>query len=361
MPGDLGRCDAVRVGEFARGVRGAGEVAAQPHAHRVGQRLHPEPEQIDGGGGGQIGQVHRVVDHRPPARGVQHHQMRPAEAARDQGEPGADRRVGGVGPALGQLVDADAAGVRVHRQGGGDGAQRLAEPLAPQQFRLVPGVGDQLDPHPHPGVREERLVAVLEEAPDPGPYGDGVGQQPLGELHLLRAAGRRQVQRPGPHGVAHQRGRRPGPVQTGTGELQRGGHEPLVVQPVEDVQVLGEGRPGPAVAAADPGERHEDVGERVAPEELRLQQPVREVGFQRGGGRGRPAVQARVVARLGERVQGQPQLREGRGFENDAVRAQARDVDGHAHPSIVRVRERGEASLGGHRQSAGARPLTCAG
>lgn len=123
--------------------------------------------------------VHRVVDHRTPARRVQQIQVRPAEGGRDEGEPGADGGVGRVGPALGQLVGADPGPGLVERQGRGHRAHRLTEPLAPQQIRLVPGVGDQLDPHPPPGVGEERLVAVLEQAPDPATYGDGVGQQRL--------------------------------------------------------------------------------------------------------------------------------------------------------------------------------------
>lgn len=237
--------------------------------------------------------------------------MRPAEAGRDEGEASARRRTRGVGPAHGQLVDADPARVLVQRQGGGHRLHRRSDALAPQYLRLVPGVGGQLDLDPLPGVREEGLVAVLEEAPDPAAYGSRVGQQLLGELDLLRPPGRRHVQCAAAHPGVRQRGGRPGPVLARAGELQGGGDEPLVVEPVEDVQVLGEGRAGPAVAAADTGERHEHIGEGVPPEEVRLVHPVREVRLQRRGRRGRPAVQARVVPGFGERMQSQPQLGEG--------------------------------------------------
>ncbi|CAM5713091.1 hypothetical protein SBADM41S_01779 [Streptomyces badius] len=79
-----------------------------------------------------------------------------------------------------------------------DGAAYVMD-AAPDQAKQA------LDGDPPPGVGEERLVAVLQKPPDPSAYGDGVGQQPLGELHLARAARRRHVQDPGPHPRVHQR------------------------------------------------------------------------------------------------------------------------------------------------------------
>ncbi len=212
---------------------------------------------------------------------------------------------------------------------------RRGQALAPQQLRLVPGVRDELDGDPPPGVREERLVAVLEQAPHPTAYGRGVGQQPPGEVHLPRSARGGQLQGAVPHRRVVQRRRRPRPVVAGAGELQRRGDEPLVVQLVQQVQLLRQRGPGPAVAAPDPGERHEHVGEGVPPEELRLQHPVREIGLQGRRGRGGPAVQPRMVPGLGERVQGQAQLGQRRGRENDLVGGESRDVYVHAHPSMV--------------------------
>lgn len=237
--------------------------------------------------------------------------MGPAEAGRDEGEPRPDGRVGGVRPADGQLVDVQPARVLVERERGRDRAEHLVEALAPQQLGLVPGVGGQLDLDPLPGVREEGLVAVLEEATHPGAYGAGCGEQLLGELQLLGPPCRRHVECAGPHRGAVERGRRARPVQACAGELQGGGDEPLVIHFVEDVQVLGQARPRTSVAAADTGERQEDVGEGVAPEEIGLVQPVGEVGLESRGGRGRPAVVARMVPGLGERMQGEPQLGEG--------------------------------------------------
>lgn len=224
----------------------------------------------------------------------------------------------------------------VQGQGRGDGFQGRSGALAPQQLGLVPCVGGELDLHAPPCVGEEGLVAVLQETPDPYAYGGGVGQQLPGEVQLPRPPGGRHLDRAGPCPRVGERGGGAGVVQTRTGEFQGGRDEPFVVQPVQDVQVLGERRAGPAVPAVDTGERHEDVGEGVPPQELGLVQPVREVRLQGGGGRGRPAVQAGVVSRLGEGVEREPQLGEGGGLENYALGRQARDVDVHAHPSMVR-------------------------
>ena len=105
MPGYLRGRHAVHLGQLAGGVRAAGQIAAQPHPHGVGQRRHPQGQLLDRGRGGELGGADRVVQHRLPAVPVQHHQVRPAQARRDE-QQAAVRR--GRRP-LAQLVDGDPA------------------------------------------------------------------------------------------------------------------------------------------------------------------------------------------------------------------------------------------------------------
>ncbi len=111
------------------------------------------------------------------------------------------------------------------------------------------------------------------------------------------------------------------------GRHERGPDVLLVVDPVDGVELLGEG------GAGDAGD--EEVGARGAPEELRLGQSLGERGRHGGGGARRPAVQVGVVRRFGEHVQHGAEFGQRRGREEQPLVGQAGDVDGQAHVPIL--------------------------
>ncbi len=233
------------------------------------------------------------------------------------------------------LVDADPPGRLVQRHRRGDRRQRLSQALAAQQLRLVAGVRGELPAQPGPALGEERLVAVEQELPQPGPDPRRLGQQPLAEAQLPRPARRGQLQgAAAQHGVG-QRAGAGGVAGQGAGELQRGGHELLVGQLVEQVQVRGQGPARQRGAARQARARQEQIGERRPPQELGLAHPVGQVRVEPCGHARHPALQAGVVARLGQGVQRHAELGQWRGRHGDPLRAQPRDVDGDAHGPMV--------------------------
>ncbi len=204
-----------------------------------------------------------------------------------------------------------------------------------QQVRLEPGVRRELVAHPGPGLGEERLVAVPRELPQPVPDARRIGEQALAEAQLLRSPRGGQVQRASARlGVVQRRGPARA-VRQRAGELQSRVDELLVGQLVEEVQVVGEGGAGQGAAARHPGERHEQVRERRPPQEVGLAHPVGQVRVQPRGHARRPALQPRVVSRLGQRVQRHAQLGQRGGHDGDPLRPQPRDVDAHAHAPMV--------------------------
>jgi hypothetical protein len=96
-----------------------------------------------------------------------------------------------------------------------------------------------------PGGVEEGLSALFEGVAHSCPYRGRVREQPFREGLLQRAAGLGQVQGPFAGGCVGERRRRGevDPVAAARGD-ERGGHVAFVVDPVDIVQLLGEGQPG---------------------------------------------------------------------------------------------------------------------
>ncbi|CAM5272473.1 Protein-glutamate methylesterase/protein-glutamine glutaminase [Streptomyces fumanus] len=242
--------------------------------------------------------------------------------------------------------------ILVQRDRRGDRGQRLRQALAAQQLRLVPGVRRELVAQPGPGVREERLVAVVQEPAQPGADARRVGQQPLGEPQLARAPRGGQVQGAAARPGVRQR-RRPGcAVRQGAGELQGRVDELLVRQLVQQVQVLGEGGAGQRGAAGDAGERHEQVRERRPPrksaslirsarcESRRAVTPVTQPwrpGWWPGSDSACSAMHSSA---------------RGEGADGDPLRPQPRDVDAYAHALMVHPATDNAVPIDVRRQSA---------
>ncbi len=278
--------------------------------------------------------------------------MGPAQAGRDEQQAAVARGR----TAVAQLVDRDVGGGRVERHRRGHRGQRIGQALVPEEVRLVPGVGRELVSKPGPGLREERLVAVLQKLPQPCPDPGRVGQQPLTEAQLLRTARGGQLQGSPAHLRVGQRVRTVRAVRLRARELQRRVHELLVRQLVQQVQFLGErgARQGPPPRHA--GEGHEQVRERRPPQEVGFAHPVGQMRVEPGGHARHPALEARVVPRLGQRVQRHAELGQGGGHDSDLLRPQPRDVDVHAHAFMVHSATDNAPSIDGRRQSKRRRP-----
>lgn len=324
MAGDLGRGQAPGVRQFAGGVGAAGEGAYQPQPDRVGQCLQPQPDRLQRHRPGRAAFRDRILQGGSAAGGVHRDEVRMPEHAGDE----RDARSARAARVVLQLVHEDALAVAVQGDGRRYRGQGGAESLPVPEIGLEADVRRQLGGDAGPGGIEERLAALLERLAHPGPDAGRVRQEAFGERLLECAPCLRPVQgtRTGP-GVG-ERGR-PGEEQAAAaaGRDQRGGHVGVVVEVVDVVEFLDEGRPRPG--------RQQEIRARRPPQELGLPQPLRQLRTQRGSDTRGPRRQMRVMLRSGEHMQHRRQLGERRGGEAQPFRRYSGDVDAQSHPPII--------------------------